>query len=233
MSQESVILVIPYSSLAYNDARFVNTQGYSSGFDFFDSCRRALDEYRREGEKGFPSMMSVGLHARWIGHAGRASALEFIEYELATGDVWFARRIDIAEWWQPITSRSRWARSTSAEWSRVLRCMKSPEVDVIAGEFQDVGERRRVLRRSCRLVIVGKHEVGVYRLGEKLHAVRNWCPHRGAPICRGELRGAVVCRRHPGTFVPGMAGEVLHCPWHQWEFNLVHRRLCSERTNVG
>src|SRR5579862_3349752 len=93
-------LVVPYASLAYNDSRFVNTQGYSSGSDFLDSCVRALDEYRREGEAGFPSVMSVGLHARWIGHAGRASALrEFIEYAQEKGDVWFARRIDIAHWW--------------------------------------------------------------------------------------------------------------------------------------
>jgi peptidoglycan/xylan/chitin deacetylase (PgdA/CDA1 family) len=93
-------LVVPYASLVYNDSRFINTQGYSSGSDFFDSCKRGLDEYRREGAAGFPCMMSVGLHGRWVGHAGRASALrEFIEYAGEQGDVWFARRIDIARWW--------------------------------------------------------------------------------------------------------------------------------------
>jgi peptidoglycan/xylan/chitin deacetylase (PgdA/CDA1 family) len=35
-----------------------------------------------------------------VGQAGRTSALrEFIEHALAQGDVWFARRIDIARWW--------------------------------------------------------------------------------------------------------------------------------------
>ena len=46
-------------------------------------------------------MMSIGLHPRLVRRkAGRASALkEFIEYALEKGDVWFARRIDIANWW--------------------------------------------------------------------------------------------------------------------------------------
>jgi peptidoglycan/xylan/chitin deacetylase (PgdA/CDA1 family) len=45
-------------------------------------------------------MMSVGLHPRLAGQATRTSGLrEFIEYAMSTGDVWIARRIDIARWW--------------------------------------------------------------------------------------------------------------------------------------
>jgi peptidoglycan/xylan/chitin deacetylase (PgdA/CDA1 family) len=92
-------LVVPYT-LTYNDGRYILPQGYSSPSDFFDYCRRALDEYRREGESGYPKMMSIGLHPRWAGQAGRSSGLrELIEYGLEKGDVWFARRIDIARWW--------------------------------------------------------------------------------------------------------------------------------------
>lgn len=92
-------LVVPYT-MTYNDARYVLAQGYGSPSDFFDYCRRGLDEYRREGRAGFPKMMSVGLHPRWAGQAGRTSALrDFIEYALSLGDIWIARRVDIAEWW--------------------------------------------------------------------------------------------------------------------------------------
>ena len=92
-------LVVPYT-LTYNDGRYVLPQGYSSPSDFFDHCRRGLDEYRREAAAGHPKMMSIGLHPRWAGQAARASGLrEFIEYALGQGDVWFARRIDIARWW--------------------------------------------------------------------------------------------------------------------------------------
>lgn len=92
-------LVVPYT-LTYNDGRYVLPQGYGGPTDFFDTCRRGLDELRREGQAGYPKMMSIGLHSRWAGQAGRTSALrEFIEYALEKGDVWFARRIDIARWW--------------------------------------------------------------------------------------------------------------------------------------
>jgi peptidoglycan/xylan/chitin deacetylase (PgdA/CDA1 family) len=91
-------LVVPYNSLPYNDVRFTTT--YAAPSDFFETLRRGLDEYRREAEGGFPKMMSVGLHPRWAGQATRSSALrDFIEYALGKGDVWFARRSDIADWW--------------------------------------------------------------------------------------------------------------------------------------
>ncbi len=92
-------LVVPYT-LTYNDGRYILPQGYASPTDFFDYCRRGLDEYRREAEAGHPKMMSIGLHPRWAGEAGRTSGLrEFIEHALELGDVWFARRLDIARWW--------------------------------------------------------------------------------------------------------------------------------------
>jgi len=92
-------LIVPYS-LTYNDARFVLPQGYGSPTDFFETCKRGLDELWREGADGYPKMMSVGLHPRMVGQAGRTSGLrEFIEYALKKGDVWFTRRIDIARWW--------------------------------------------------------------------------------------------------------------------------------------
>lgn len=90
-------LVVPYNSLPYNDARV--TSGMTPT-DYVDMCKSAIDEYRREGLAGFPKMMSIGLHARWAGQAGRAAAVrELIEYAQGLGDVWIARRADIAQWW--------------------------------------------------------------------------------------------------------------------------------------
>jgi peptidoglycan/xylan/chitin deacetylase (PgdA/CDA1 family) len=91
-------LVVPYT-LTTNDLRFVNgTLGGPA--DFFDTCRRALDYLWEEGAE-CPRMMSIGLHPRWTGQPARASALaEFIEYAIGKGEVWFARRRDIAAWWR-------------------------------------------------------------------------------------------------------------------------------------
>lgn len=87
-------LVLPYS-VTYNDS-----QGSRSPNTLLQYCRRGLDEMRREGLAGQPKMMSIGIHPRRTGHAARASALrEFIEYALSLGDVWFARREDIARHW--------------------------------------------------------------------------------------------------------------------------------------
>jgi peptidoglycan/xylan/chitin deacetylase (PgdA/CDA1 family) len=92
-------LIVPYT-FTYNDARFIMAQGHSSPSDFFELSRRGLDELWREGEAGYPKMMTIGLHARWIGQAGRIAGLrDFIEYAQEKGDVWFARRLDIAQWW--------------------------------------------------------------------------------------------------------------------------------------
>src|SRR5437879_8806981 len=50
-------LVVPYT-LVYNDGRYIAPQGFSAPSDFFDICHRGLDELRREGQAGFPKMMS-------------------------------------------------------------------------------------------------------------------------------------------------------------------------------
>jgi peptidoglycan/xylan/chitin deacetylase (PgdA/CDA1 family) len=91
-------LIVPYS-LTYNDVGFVMAQGYGSPSDFFDLLKRGFDTYWQEGA-GHPRMMNIGLHPRLIGQAGRASALgDFIDYAQNKGGVWFATRLDIANWW--------------------------------------------------------------------------------------------------------------------------------------
>lgn len=90
-------LVVPYG-LTYNDVRYV-TGGLGGPKDFFDYCRRALDYLIEEGQDR-PKMISIGLHPRWSGQAGRASALrDFIEYGLSTKEAWFTTRRGIALEW--------------------------------------------------------------------------------------------------------------------------------------
>jgi peptidoglycan/xylan/chitin deacetylase (PgdA/CDA1 family) len=91
-------LIIPYTMM-YNDSRFLPNYGIGDPTAFFETCRRGFDELVREGAT-HPKMMSIGLHPRLIGHPARLSALrQFVEHALASSDVWFARRIDIARWW--------------------------------------------------------------------------------------------------------------------------------------
>jgi peptidoglycan/xylan/chitin deacetylase (PgdA/CDA1 family) len=92
-------LVVPYT-MVYNDVKYAMPPGMASPTDFFDVCRRGFDELLREGRAGQPKMMSIGLHPRWAGQAGRTSALrEFLEHARAESDVWFATREEIARFW--------------------------------------------------------------------------------------------------------------------------------------
>lgn len=91
-------LVLPYS-FTYNDGRFGLLPAYGSPQDFTDTLKRGFDVLWDEGAT-HPRMMSIGLHPRLIGQATRISALrEFIEHAVGKGQVWFAKRIDIANWW--------------------------------------------------------------------------------------------------------------------------------------
>ena len=54
------------------DGRYVLPQGFSDPSSFFDQCRRGLDVLWDEGAT-HPRMMSIGLHSRWAGQAGRTS----------------------------------------------------------------------------------------------------------------------------------------------------------------
>jgi peptidoglycan/xylan/chitin deacetylase (PgdA/CDA1 family) len=91
-------LVVPYT-MTYNDAKFGVLPGYGSPADFVDNLKRGFDQLWDEGAS-HPRMMSIGLHPRLIGQASRIHALrEFLEHAGVKGKVWFARRIDIANWW--------------------------------------------------------------------------------------------------------------------------------------
>src|ERR1700758_2937221 len=59
-------LVVPYS-LAYNDSRFVFAQGFGAPSQYVEMVTRGLDELRREARQGYPKMLSLGTHARFMG----------------------------------------------------------------------------------------------------------------------------------------------------------------------
>ena len=93
-------LVVPYS-LTTNDGKLLNVAG--TGEQWFGFVRDAFDLLYREGERGSPKMLSVGLHMRLIGHPARAAGLErLLDYIAAKQRVWVARRIDIARHWAAV-----------------------------------------------------------------------------------------------------------------------------------
>jgi len=107
-------LIVPYT-LDANDMRFATPQGFNAGDQFFAYLKDSFDALYGEGEAGAAKMMSVGLHCRLVGRPGRVQALRrFIDYVRSHGDVWFARRIDIARHWHEHHPPSRERLTPSA-----------------------------------------------------------------------------------------------------------------------
>ncbi|MBR0828635.1 Rieske (2Fe-2S) protein [Bradyrhizobium manausense] len=70
------------------------------------------------------------------------------------------------------------------------------------------------------MVEVGEQAIGVVKLSNgELRALRNWCPHKGAPICRGII-GGTWPPSDPGKLDYDGTQEVLVCPWHGFEYDL-------------
>ena len=99
-SKKNSQLIIPYT-LDANDMRFATTQGFNSWSQFYDYLKGTFDILYNEGKQGNPKMMSIGLHCRLAGRPGRMKAIqEFVKYVKNHKDVWFAKRIEIADHWK-------------------------------------------------------------------------------------------------------------------------------------
>ena len=78
-----------------------------------------------------------------------------------------------------------------------------------------------------KIVSVDNREIGVFNIGGRYYALRNNCPHKNGPLCRGRLRPLVISS---GVYQIDyqQEGLVLKCPWHQWEFDLATgQALCT------
>ncbi|HEY7968010.1 MAG TPA: Rieske 2Fe-2S domain-containing protein [Solirubrobacteraceae bacterium] len=70
-----------------------------------------------------------------------------------------------------------------------------------------------------KLVRVGGREIGVFRVGDSFYAVRNRCPHQGAPLCIGRVFSRIVSAQ-PGEFELAGGPPLLVCPWHGWQYDV-------------
>jgi nitrite reductase/ring-hydroxylating ferredoxin subunit len=79
---------------------------------------------------------------------------------------------------------------------------------------------------SITIVPVGKFGVGVFNVKGQFYALTNYCPHRGAPLCRGRITGVAEAGSAPYEVRWAREGEVLRCPWHGWEFEIASGTAC-------
>jgi nitrite reductase (NADH) small subunit len=84
-----------------------------------------------------------------------------------------------------------------------------------------------VPREGCTVISTGRSEIAVFNSGGEFYAIVNRCPHRHAQLSAG-----VVCGTNMpsgvGEFRFGLAGRVVRCPWHHFEFELASGRCLSD-----
>ncbi|MBB3125540.1 3-phenylpropionate/trans-cinnamate dioxygenase ferredoxin subunit [Paenibacillus rhizosphaerae] len=72
-----------------------------------------------------------------------------------------------------------------------------------------------------KIVTVEGRSVGVFNVNGSYYALKNACPHQGAPLCMGRVTGMTL-PSEPGQYLYGRDGEILRCPWHGWEFDITN-----------
>jgi 3-phenylpropionate/trans-cinnamate dioxygenase ferredoxin subunit len=67
--------------------------------------------------------------------------------------------------------------------------------------------------------MVGRRAVAVFNAGGRLFALRDVCPHQGAPLSSGTVLGELTARG-PGEYEYDPECRFVRCPWHGWEYSL-------------
>ncbi len=94
-----------------------------------------------------------------------------------------------------------------------------------AAKVSDFAENRHVI------VEVKGVQIGLFRVNGEFYAWRNVCPHAAAPVCEGTVCGT---RSLSGVYEYAYCKdqEVLRCPWHGWEFDLISGKHLADEDGV-
>jgi nitrite reductase (NADH) small subunit len=86
-----------------------------------------------------------------------------------------------------------------------------------------------------KIVSIKGRSIGVINDNGNLYAVRNVCPHHGAPLCEGRVQGWMrPSAPHTYDYSDNDVGDrVLLCPWHGYKFRLVDGRSPIEPDRLG
>ena len=90
---------------------------------------------------------------------------------------------------------------------------------------------REIPPGARRIVDVEGRSIGVFNVQGRYVAVLNVCPHELAPVCLGRLGGTTLPSA-PGEWMWGREGEILACPWHGWEFDLLTGACLTDKRRL-
>jgi nitrite reductase/ring-hydroxylating ferredoxin subunit len=72
---------------------------------------------------------------------------------------------------------------------------------------------------SRKLVQVASRTIVIFNIKGELFALSDKCPHKGGSLSKGRLTGLVQSSA-PGAYGYSRPGEIIRCPWHNWEFDV-------------
>ena len=87
------------------------------------------------------------------------------------------------------------------------------------GKRHIVATAEEIAPGARKIVTIGGREIGVFNLNGQYYALRNVCPHKGAPLCKGRQRPLMVAADDFDIRYE-REDEILKCPWHLWEFDI-------------
>lgn len=97
----------------------------------------------------------------------------------------------------------------------------------VSGRVVAVARADEIAPGERKIVEVEGRSIGIFNLRGRFVAVLNVCPHALGPVCRGRLGGTTL-PSPPGEFHWGREGEILACPWHGWEFDLLTGKALAD-----
>ncbi len=85
---------------------------------------------------------------------------------------------------------------------------------------------------EVRMLVVGRHRIGLFSVDDAWHALADRCPHRGAPLCSAGVVATPI-EALGGELQLGRPRSVIRCPWHKWDFEIASGRcLVDDRLRV-
>ena len=101
-----------------------------------------------------------------------------------------------------------------------MKTRKRPRKQFVIGQADmQPGERR--------LIEVDGKQIGVFNIQGAYFALHNRCPHMAGNLCAGPITGTAV-PVDDTSFIYGMAGEIIRCAWHGWEFEIKSGRCLAD-----
>jgi nitrite reductase (NADH) small subunit len=96
-----------------------------------------------------------------------------------------------------------------------------------------VGTKEELKKGNHLVVQVKGRELGIFEKDGEYKAFLNWCAHQSGPICEGHLEGTVEASYDSDIMETTLEycreGEILHCPWHGWEYDITSGECLSRK----